>query len=59
MGREPAVRVHLVRREREDDALDLSIGKAFERGEEEAGVLGRPLDVCVGRHDEDGAAPRG
>ena len=40
-------------------ALDLSVGKAFEGGEEEASVLGRPLDVCVGRHDEEGAAPRG
>ena len=54
--REASIGVHLVRRKREDGALDLGVRAPFERGEEEPGVAGHRFHVAIGRDDQDGQA---
>ena len=56
--REPAIRIDLVRRKRQDRPLDLGVRQAFERGEEEPDVDRLPLDVGVGLARRARPAPR-
>ena len=60
MRRQAAIRIDLVRRERQDRARRVRVRQPFERGEEEPRVGGELLDVGVGRDDDehDAAAAR-
>ena len=54
MGRQPAIRIHLVRRQRDDSVRQRRVAKPLERVEEVAGVGGHLLHVAVGGDDDDG-----
>ncbi len=58
MGKQPAVRIDLVRWQRQHGFLDLDIVQAFERGEEEAGVRGDGFNVSIRWNDGEDCRPR-
>jgi hypothetical protein len=51
--RQPAIRVDLVRRKRDDEAGGVRVGSPLEGGQEEPRVRGELLHVGVGRRDDD------
>jgi hypothetical protein len=57
-GRHAKVRCHspvgidLERRERQNRAPDVAVGRPFERSEEESGIGRQLLDIAVGGHDD-------
>ena len=52
MRSQPAIRIDLVRGERQDGSFDLRVREAFERGKEKPRIRRHRLDVAVGRHDQ-------